>query len=181
MSASFALPADRAPSAGPNQTLGLDPCLENTFEVGADPFSPEGVRSVGPRLFDNLILQTFWERRSCLLGGCQRGRVLDPAAVRSVLGSYFQIAQNLEQWTARTSPWLRFFKTPSLCVYGFVAQNSRSRKTGSAKNAFCSPFKHPELSRDAPKLIKSSHVPNLDRHGAPFRRFNVRQNQRFLY
>jgi hypothetical protein len=181
MSASFALPADRAPSAGPNQTLGLDPCLENTFEVGADPFSPEGVRSVGPRLFDNLILQTFWERQSCLRGGCQRGRVLDPAAVRSVLGSYFQIAQNLNSGLPEPAIGFVFSKPPSVRKIGFVAQNSRSRKTGSAKNAFCSPFKHPNPPLDAPKLIESSHVPNLDRHGAPFRRFNVRQNQRFLY
>ena len=33
----------------------------------ADLSSPQGARSVGPRLFENLKLQTFWDRRSCLL------------------------------------------------------------------------------------------------------------------
>ncbi len=41
-------------------------CLENTFAVIADSFSPQGVRSVGRRLFENLLLQVFRLRRSRL-------------------------------------------------------------------------------------------------------------------
>jgi len=40
--------------AGPSW---LRSCLENTFEVRANLSSPQGVRSVGRRLFENLILQ----------------------------------------------------------------------------------------------------------------------------
>jgi len=41
-------------------------CLENILRY-AGLSSPQGARSVGPRLFENLKLQTFWDRRSCLL------------------------------------------------------------------------------------------------------------------
>ena len=46
----------------------LDPAAKMLFAVRSDSFSPQGVRGVGPPLFESLILEVFRERRSCLLG-----------------------------------------------------------------------------------------------------------------
>jgi len=59
-----AIAASRLPGKAGSRPLspsrdlsGFDLCLENAFAVSADAFSPQGVRSVGRRVFDNLILQ----------------------------------------------------------------------------------------------------------------------------
>ena len=52
-------------------------------KIGADSFSPQGVRSVGPRLFENLTLQVSFERRSCLWATRFRPAV-DPAGAEEL-------------------------------------------------------------------------------------------------
>jgi hypothetical protein len=60
----------------PNRGDPVSFCLESA--VSADSFSPQGVQSVGPRLFENLMLKVVWECRSHL-GSYFQTRPMHPA------------------------------------------------------------------------------------------------------
>ncbi len=113
----------------------------NAFEVGVDSFSPQGVRSVGPRLFDNLILQASGNARSASLGhpfhpqGWPSGRSAADNFARhpsfTPLASFFQIP-----YGRRSSAFRFVFTKPLASWNGFVAQNSRFRKLVPQKTPF---------------------------------------------
>jgi hypothetical protein len=102
----------------------LDLASKKSFSwSSADPFSPQGVQSVGPQLFENLILQVAgrvsWAPFSCagMAGGTEEAHhrrlrapyLSSPESAR--LGSYFQTRPRASWQGARSGGWLCFFKT----------------------------------------------------------------------
>jgi hypothetical protein len=106
------------------------------FEIGADSFSPQGVRSVGPRLFENLTLQFFPERRLRLLGHpfppvmAQHGRRRSQSktarslscAQNPAIGFEFSNFPMALAWGPLTAGWVCFYRTVGNGKIGFVAQ-----------------------------------------------------------
>jgi hypothetical protein len=115
------------------------------FEVGADSFSPQGVRSVGPRFFESLILQLFQPSWSCVLGhpfypqGGPAGKEIEIK-----LASYFQLCRKHAQ-RARTSGWVRFYKPARL---GSLRKTAHSRESVPQKTPFVRLFRQRLESRD---------------------------------
>jgi len=132
------------------RVLPVSPCLPRIARSpnrgSADSFSPQGVRSVGPRLFENLILHVFRKRRSRLWGHpfrlqglAQRTKqvtiedvaflifIFTPGS--HLLGSYFQ--------TRPMAFWARALESAA----GFVfTKPSATARLGSLRSAAAAPL-----------------------------------------
>jgi hypothetical protein len=108
------------------------------FKPGADLSSPQGVRNVGPQLFENFILQVLrvgtdlrklgsLRKKRLALANLVSAKLLSEPRLKGVvpwIGFVFSNSLNDPAVGARTNErWVSFYKPSASTRIGFIAQN----------------------------------------------------------